>query len=69
MSVTVTEALEMLARGETEEAYRKRIARLRRLANKRDALLDAIEILDGDPRAAKKQKRLQVVMDSIGRLK
>ena len=61
MAVTLGEALEMIARGETEEQYKKRKARLRRLSWERDFLEDGIEILGDDPRADKKRVRLAKV--------
>lgn len=63
MKMTLAQAFEMIDRGETPEQYEKRVRRIRRLANERDALRDAIEILDEyhDPRAEKKRVRLSKV--------
>ena len=72
MRVTLTEAFDMINRGETAEQYKARQAKLRRLANERDSLEDALEILtepgDADKRA-KKEKRLAKVLEEIERLK
>lgn len=70
MKMTLEEALEMIERRETPEQYQKRVKRIRRLANERDELRDAIEILDEyeDPRAEKKKKRLAAVLDELERL-
>lgn len=65
------DALAMIVRGETEDQFKKRTARIRRLANERDALEDAIEILSEDPtdaRLKKKQARLAKVLAEIDRL-
>lgn len=69
MKLTLGQALEAMSRGETPEAYRRRQKRLRKLTNERDALEDAIEILQGDPRAEQKKTRLQEVQAEIERLK
>lgn len=75
--MTIAEALEAIDRGETAEQYKKRIARIRRLANERDDLIDAIEVLSdgryGDTekykdRVEKKQKRLAKVLAMIDEL-
>ena len=69
MAVTLAEALELMIRGETEEQYKKRIAKIRRLANERDNLIDAIEVLGDDPRVEKKKIRLDKVVKMIEQLK
>ena len=61
MKMTIAQALEMIDRGETPEQYEKRVRRIRRLANERDDLQDAIEVLGDDPRAEKKRARLAKV--------
>ena len=66
--MTIAEAFDMIGRGETPEEYKKRIQRIRRLANERDALQDAIEILGDDPRAEKKRTRLQKVEQELTKL-
>lgn len=66
--MTLVEVFEMIDRGETPEQYKKRIKRLRRLANERDDLEDAIAILGNDPRADKKRKRLAKVKIMISQL-
>jgi len=67
MKMTIRQALEMIERGETPEQYEKRVRRIRRLANERDALHDAIDVLDEyhDPRAEKKRARLAKVMQEL----
>ena len=70
MKMTFAEAFETLMRGETFEDYEKRKKRIHRLANERDALMDALAVLseaDGD-RYYKKQKRLSKVLEEIERL-
>lgn len=69
MKQTLDEAIDMIMRGETAEQYEKRIKRIRRLANEREALEDAIEVLGNDPRADKKRKRLEKVYAMIEELK
>lgn len=59
--MTIDQAIEMIMRGETAEQYKKRMAKIRRYANERDELEDAIEILGDDPRAQKKRARLEKV--------
>lgn len=66
--MTLSEAFDMIGRGETPEEYKKRIQRIRRLANERDALQDAIEILGDDPRAERKRARLQKVEQELTKL-
>lgn len=61
--------IELVFRGETTKQFKKRIARIKRLANERDALIDAIEVLGDDPRAAIKKKRLAKVVQIIEHLK
>lgn len=70
MQMTLAEALEMISRGETPEEYEKRIKRIRRLANERDALVDGIQILEeySDPRAEKKKVRLAKVLKMLEEL-
>lgn len=63
------QAIDAIMRGETSEQYKKRQARLRRLANERDDLMDAIEVLGDDPRAEKKKARLEKVLKMIEELK
>ena len=65
IKVTLAEALEAVSRGEDGEQYRKRVARIRRLAAERDALEDAIAVLGNDPRSSKKKKRLEKVKKMI----
>lgn len=64
-TLTLEQALDCVSRGETQEEYVKRHKRLRRLANERDDLEDAIEVLGDDPRAEQKQKRLKKVKQMI----
>ena len=66
--MTLYEALDMIDHGETSEQYKKRIAKIRRYANERDALQDAIEVLQGDERQAKKIKRLKKVEQILAEL-
>lgn len=66
--MTLEQAVEMVFRGETPEQYKKRIERIKRLANERDDLMDAIEVLGDDPRAIRKQKRAAKVVQMIERL-
>ena len=69
--MTLVQAFEMIERGETPEQYKKRIARLRRLANERDSLEAALEVLTepGDvENAEKKRKRLDKVLKIIDEL-
>lgn len=63
--MTFEQMIEMVFRGETPKQYKKRIARIKRLANERDDLMDAIEVLGDDPRATRKQKRLAKVLQMI----
>ena len=72
--MTFVEALEMIERGETPEQYKKRVNRIRRLANERYDIEDSLSVLDGsDPRDAekieKKQRRLAKVLAEIEALK
>lgn len=69
MKLTLAQAFEAIERGETSEEYSKRIAKLKRLLVERDFLQDTIEVLTGDPRVEKKQKRLSVVLAQIDALK
>ena len=66
--MTLEQALDCMIRGETKEEYEKRHKRLRRLANERDDLEDAIEVLGDDPRAEQKQKRLKKVKQMMAEL-
>lgn len=69
--VTISEALDMIDRGETPEEYKKRTARLRRLVNEREFLEDALTILTEPEDAArreKKERRLAVVIEAIKNL-
>lgn len=61
--------IEMVFRGETPEQHKKRIERIKRLVNERDDLMDAVEVLGDDPRAAIKKKRLAKVFQIIEHLK
>lgn len=66
--MTLSEAIEMIARGETPEQYGKRVKRIRRLVNERDDLTDALSVLDpvdDADRYAKKRKRLDKVIAEI----
>ena len=65
MNMTLPQALEMVSRGETPEEYEKRIKKIRRLANERDYLIDAIEILADDPKVEKKKIRLAKVLEML----
>ena len=67
--MTIDQAIEMIMRGETPEQYKKRMAKIRRLANERDALEDAIDVLGDDPKAEKKRERLEKVLQMIDELK
>lgn len=66
--MTLEQAIEMVFRSETPEQYKKRIARIKRLANERDDLMDAIEVLGDDLRAKRKRKRLAKVIQMIEHL-
>ena len=72
MKLTLGQSIDAIIRGETPEQYRKRCQRLRRLANERDDLEDAIKVLEGDPefekKLEKKKARLQKVMAEIEKL-
>lgn len=67
--MNIQQHIEAIMRGETSEQYKKRQARIRRLANERDDLMDAIEVLGSDPRAEKKRARLEKVLSMIEGLK
>ena len=67
--MTLDEQIDAIIRGETPEEYKKRITRIRRLANERDELIDAIGVLGDDERAKKKEKRLTKVLSEIESLK
>lgn len=72
MRVTLKEAFEMINRGETPEQYEYRIKRVRRLINEREALEDAIQVLnqpEDRERRIKKVTRLEVVNRMIEELK
>lgn len=65
MALTLNQFIEATLRGETEKEYKKRVAKIRRLANERDDLIDSIEVLGDDPRADKKKARLERVEKMI----
>ena len=71
MKMTVGEFFDMVDRGETPEQYEKRMRSIRRYANERDDLRDALSVLtepgDAETRA-KKEKRLAVVLGHLERL-
>lgn len=67
--MNLAEAFEMIERGETPDQYKKRNAKLRKLANERDSLEDAISVLGDDPRATKKRERLAEVERQIMAIK
>ena len=67
--MTITQIFDMIDRGETQEQYMRRIARIKRLANERDDLIDAIDVLGDDARADRKKRRLKKVMQMIADLK
>lgn len=74
--MTIDEAIDMITRGETPEQYKKRTARIRRLANERDDLEDSIQVLKeyGDSekdmlKLKKKQERLIKVLEELDRIK
>lgn len=73
MKMTLAQALEAIARGETPEQYAKRLRRIRRLANERDDLMDWISVFDDSPEDApivkKKRDRLDRVLAMIEELK
>ena len=69
MAMTIGQAIESIMHGETEEQYKKRIKKIRRLANERDDLIDAIDVLGDDPRAEKKKSRLAKVNQMIRELR
>ena len=70
--MTLSEALEMIYRGETPEEYKRRCKRLQRLNNERWILEDAIQVFEEtspeDARLEKKRKRLEKVLEEIDRL-
>lgn len=66
--LNIDQAIEAIMRGETSEEYKKRQDKIRRLANERDDLIDAIEVLSDDPRAEKKKVRLEKVLKMIDNL-
>lgn len=66
--MNINQAIEAIMRGETSEQYKKRQARLRRLAEERDWLEYSIEVLGEDPRAEKKKARLEKVLKMIEEL-
>lgn len=66
--MTLYDALVMIDRGETPEEYKKRMAKIRRYANERDDLEDAISVLGDDPRAEKKRIRLEKVNKLLAEL-
>lgn len=58
----------MIERGETTEQYEKRLKRVRRLANERDALTDAIEVLQEDPRYTEKVNKSRARLMKVNAL-
>ena len=68
MRMTIADFFEMIERKETPEQFEKRRRKIRRYANERDDLIDAIDVLGDDPRAEKKKKRLEVVLRHIEEL-
>lgn len=66
--LNLDQAIDAIMRGETTEEYKKRQDKIRRLANERDDLIDAIEVLGDDPRAEKKKIRLEKVLKMIDNL-
>lgn len=74
--MTIDEAIDMITRGETPEQYKKRTARIRRLANERDDLEDSIQVLKeygnsekDAQKLEKKQARLAKVLEELERIK
>lgn len=68
MGLTIEQAFEMIERGETTEQYEKRLKRVRRLANERDALTDAIEVLQEDPRYTEKVNKSRARLMKVNAL-
>ena len=66
--LSLNQAIDAIMRGATSEEYKKRQDKIRRLANERDDLIDAIEVLGDDPRAEKKKVRLEKVLKMIDNL-
>lgn len=66
--MTLYEAMKMIERGETPDEYKKRMKKLRKLSEERDFLMDAVEVLKGDPRCIKKELRLAEVLRMIDEL-
>lgn len=70
MRMTIADFFEMIERKETPEQFEKRRKRIRRLANERDDLIDAIDVLGDDhPKTWKKRVRLEKVLKMIEELK
>ena len=69
MRMTIYEALTMIECGETPKEYKKLINKLRKLYDEMYWLIDAIDVLGDDPRAEKKKKRLDKVLETIESLK
>lgn len=67
--MTISQMLDMIDRGETQEQYMRRIARIKKLSGERDDLIDAIDVLGDDARADRKKRRLKKVMRMISDLK
>lgn len=67
--MTITQILDMINRGETQEQYMRRIARIKKLSGERDDLIDAIDVLGDDARADRKKRWLKKVMRMIADLK
>lgn len=67
--MNISEAFEMIERGETPEEYKKRIAKIRRYTNEKYDLLDSISVLDGDinyvQKLEKKKARLKKVEEKL----
>ena len=72
MKMTLTQAVEMIARNETPEEYEKRVKKLRRLGNEAQDLQDALDVLtepQDKERADQKRRRLNKVLQMINELK
>lgn len=68
MKMTLEQFFDMLDRGMTPDEYEKRWRKLRRLSEEKYCLMDAIDVLEGDPRAEKKKARLEKVEAMINDL-
>ena len=72
MKMTIGQAFEMIARGETPERYETRMRKLRRYCNERDELQDALSVLtepEDQGKAQKKRSRLEKVCQIIESIK